>query len=379
VTNTEPSEPLAQTFDLSDWGWRVPTESSATESSATESSATESSAPESSAPHSLGRVIVQQRDLWLTISHDGELLADLRGRLRTGRSEDMPAVGDYVRLATRPAEGRATIHEVLPRRTCLQRKVAGNETRAQVIAANVDTVLIAVPLDHPVNERLVERQLVVVWESGAVPVIVGTKADADSNRATHLHQLAFGADVVTVSALVGEGLEALDPWLRHGETLAVIGPSGAGKSTLTNALLGANRMLTQDTRDADGKGRHTTTHRELVKLPGGAMLIDTPGMRELALWDADSDDGVAAVFDDIAALAAQCRFTDCQHQAEPDCAIRQALSDGSLDPNRLQSFRKLQRELAYVERQHDKRLESEERKKWAARSKAHRDSPMRRR
>jgi ribosome biogenesis GTPase / thiamine phosphate phosphatase len=364
---TSKGSSIVTDFALSDWGWR--------------------SAPNplsSTYPISVieARVIVQQRDLWMTISSAGELLADRRGRNRHQdrnhqNGDDAPAVipvvGDFVLLSPRRNEGRATIHQVLERRTVLQRKAAGKEVRPQVIAANIDTVLIAVPLDLNVNLRLVERQLVTVWESGATPVIVATKADVPGAAPERLVDAALGAEVVVVSASEKQGLERLNPWLRPTDTLAIIGPSGAGKSTLTNALLGLDHMSTQQTRDADGKGRHTTTHRELVKLPGGAMLIDTPGMRELGLWNGGSDDssGVAEVFDDVSDLMTRCRFHNCEHETEPGCAVRAAVEDGSLDVERLHSFHKLSRELAFVDRQHDKRLQSEERKKWAKKTQAY--------
>jgi ribosome biogenesis GTPase / thiamine phosphate phosphatase len=350
-------------FALSDWGWRAPVEIPS-----------QTADLPTSTDLIAARITVQQRDRWMTVSSAGELMADLRGRARMEDGQ-LPVVGDFVLLSPRPDEGRATIHHTLERRTMLQRKVAGREVRPQVIAANIDTVLIAVPLDLHVDLRLVERQLVTVWESGATPVVVATKADVSDANPDRLVSASLGAEVVIVSAQHNDGLSSLNPWLRPTDTLAIIGPSGAGKSTLTNALLGKDQMPTQQTRGVDGKGRHTTTHRELVMLPGGAMLIDTPGMRELGLWDGGqsktSDESVSEVFDDIATLISRCRFHNCEHGSEPGCAVREALDDGTLGVDRLDSYRKLSRELAFVERQHDKRLQSEERKKWAKKTQAY--------
>lgn len=313
------------------------------------------------------RVIVQQRERWLTVGPAGELQADIRGRLRRrgASSLDLPAVGDWVLISPRAGEGRATIQGVLPRRSALVRKVAGGVTEGQVVAANVDVVLVTVPLDTEINVRRVERQLTSVWESGATPVIVATKADRSITAdLTDLQVAAPGVEIVVMSALTGDNLEGLQPWLIAGTTLALLGPSGAGKSTLTNALLGEDRMATGGVREGDAKGRHTTSHRELVVLPGGAMLIDTPGLRELALWDAD--EGLADAFSDIEELAASCRFNDCAHLREPSCAVRQAIADGTLDAARLESWRKLGEELAHLARKQDARLAAEERRSFAA-------------
>ena len=312
------------------------------------------------------RVVVQQRGRWLTVGPAGELSADIRGRLRRRgvANIELPAVGDWVLVAPRPYEGRATIAAVLPRRSALVRKVAGQVTEAQVVAANVDVVLVTVPLDSDINVRRVERQLTSVWESGATPVIVATKSDRQGSRdISELQAAALGVEVIVLSALTGDGVAQLQPWLGAGTTLALLGPSGAGKSTLTNALLGEERMATGGVREGDAKGRHTTSHRELVVLPGGAMLIDTPGLRELALWDAD--EGLAATFTDIEELAAQCRFANCTHGNEPQCAIRAALADGTLDVVRLDAWRKLESELAHLARKQDVRSAAEEKRKLA--------------
>lgn len=320
------------------------------------------------------RVILHGRAGWTVSGPAGELLADLLGRFRRGTpSHDLPAVGDWVLISPRPGERRATIHVVLPRHSALLRKVAGITTEAQVVAANVDTVLVTVPLDVAPNPRLLERQLTVAWESGAVPVVVGTKTDrVGGNDALgtvddvleQLRAIAIGAEVIAISSATGDGIEQLDPWLAPGRTLVLLGPSGAGKSTLANRLVGEDRMATGGVRLSDSKGRHTTSHRELVVLPGGALLIDTPGLRELALWDAD--EGVTSTFTDVEEIAEQCHFNNCAHGNEPGCAVRIAMADGSLDPGRFASWEKLQRELAHLAVQKDALLKLQDRKKWSS-------------
>lgn len=298
------------------------------------------------------RIITQHRSEYIAADELGTFVATLAGRLRN--RGDIPAVGDWVAVA-----GRASIRGVVPRRTAFIRKAPGRETAPQVVAANIDVVFIVMP---SVNPRRLERYVAVGWESGAIPVVVLTKSDACTDVATAIAEaqsIAPGVDVIAVSAKTGEGLPALHAYLAPSQTVALLGASGAGKSTLVNALLGENRMATGDV-DTEGRGRHTTTHRELVQLPTGALLIDTPGMRELGLWS-DSD-GLAATFAEIETLAASCRFADCQHDTEPDCAVRSAIT-----PERLEHWRALQRELAHQatrldaqaqarEKSHDKML-----------------------
>ncbi len=317
------------------------------------------------------RVAVEGRGGWTVLGPAGALLADVRGRLRHRADPlQLPAVGDWVLVAPRPDEGRATIHAVLPRRSALVRKVAGTVTAPQVVAANVDTVLVIVPLDVAPNLRLLERQLALVWESGAVPVVVAAKTDLLGSGPELDHALdrlrgaALGADVTAVSSVTGDGVDALGRWLQAGTTLALLGRSGAGKSTLANRLLGEERLATGAVRAGDARGRHTTARREMVVLPSGALLIDTPGLRELALWD--GEDGVTATFRDLDDLAAACRFADCEHRTEPGCAVLAAVDAGSLDPERLAGWRKLQRELAHLARRRDAALAALERKRWAA-------------
>jgi ribosome biogenesis GTPase len=330
------------------------------------------------------RVVRADRDRLHLVTARGEAPWPARpsGKLRheAASAADLPAVGDWV-AATFPASrdgGDAVVHAVLPRRTCFTRKIAGRVADAQVAAANVDTVFLVAGLDGNFNPRRIERYLVAAAQSGAQPVIVLNKADlvlsrdsaAYAVRVSQVEEIAGGTPVHAVSALVGDGLDTLARWLAPGQTVALLGSSGVGKSTLVNALAGAVRQDTGPVREADSRGRHTTTHRELVALPGGAWLVDTPGMRELGLVggaDGDAADALAgASFADIEELARACRFTDCKHAGEPGCAIARALGDGTLDEDRYASWRKLAREMRAYAARHDKRVAAEEKAKWKA-------------
>ena len=291
-----------------------------------------------------GRVAVAHRDQYVVYGDTGELWCELTGRLRheAQGAADLPATGDWVVLRPRSGEARAVIHAVIPRRTCLSRKVAGATTRRQVVAANVDTVFLVSGLDGDFNPRRIERGLVLAWESGAAPVLVLNKADVCPDlpgRLAEAHDAAPGVPVHVLSCSRDEGIDALSVHLGRGQTVVLVGSSGVGKSTLTNRLLGVARQATREVRASDSRGRHTTTRRELIALPSGAWIIDTPGIRELQLWA--GDDSAATVFDDVAGLAAACRFTDCRHAGEPGCAVREAISSGRLDQERFASFEKL--------------------------------------
>jgi ribosome biogenesis GTPase len=315
-----------------------------------------------------GRVAVQHRGAYDVLTEHGELRCDVAGRLYDESSSpaDLPAVGDWVAVAARTDEGGGTVQAVLPRRTKFSRKTAWQAAEEQVLAANVDVVLIVTSLNEDMNLRRLERYLTLAWESGARPVFVLTKADLTEEvdaAVAEVESIAFGVPVVALSSITGAGLDLLRGHLPEGVTAALLGSSGVGKSTLVNTLIGEELLETREIRD-DGKGRHTTTRRELVQLPGGALVIDTPGMREIQLWVAD--DGLEEAFEDVTELFGHCRFSDCAHESEPGCAVKAAIADGTLSQERWESYLKLQREMAHLERRLDKRAAAEERKKWRA-------------
>jgi ribosome biogenesis GTPase / thiamine phosphate phosphatase len=311
------------------------------------------------------RVAAEHRGSYRIFTAAGETSATVPGKMTFDAitREELPAVGDWVAVEVVDAT-MAVIRSVLPRRTSFVRKVAGFQSEAQVLAANVDVVFIVDPFDRGPNLRRIERFLTVAWESGAMPVVVLTKSDLAIDLGEDLANViavAPAVDVYAVSSLTGDGIEELLHHLDGAPTIAALGPSGAGKSSLINALLGRDVMETKEVR-LDGKGRHTTTHRQLIPLPGGGAFIDTPGMRELQLYD--GDDGIDMSFSDIYALAEQCRFRNCSHEREPGCAVAAALRNGTLDESRYASYRKQLRELAAVARKKDKRLANEAAKKW---------------
>jgi ribosome biogenesis GTPase len=323
-----------------------------------------------------GRVAVQHRGAYDVYTEEGEVRAGLPGRLlhEAGDAADLPAVGDWAALHP-PAGAQSTIRAILARRTAFVRTVASDQHRVserQVVAANVDVVFLVSALVDDLNLRRLERYLVLAWESGAQPAIVLTKADLvdDVDAAVaEVESVAVAVPIHVVSNVTGEGVEELRPYFAGNRTVAALGSSGVGKSSLINRLSGREVAATNEVR-SDGRGRHTTTRRELLAVPGGGFFLDTPGMRELQLAEAPS--GVEEAFDDVGALAAQCRFVDCAHDTEPGCAVRDALEDGTLDRERYASYRKLQRELAALERKLDARARSEYRKKWRRFSKAQR-------
>lgn len=325
--------------------------------------------------HPVARVVCAHRDAYdLSVSLDTpSFRAVLPGawRRRETPPSALPGVGDFVHYSPAEGDGPARIEHVLPRRSLFQRRAAGGAEHAQVVAANVDTVLLVSGLDGDLNVRRLHRYLAQLHESGAAPVLVLNKADddlaAEIGRA-QLHALGGRWPVVAVSALHGRGLAALDPYLAAGRTLALVGSSGVGKSTLANRLAGRERQETGAVRDRDARGQHTTTRRELFALPGGALLLDTPGMRSLGLWDAET--GVDALFDDVTALAAECRFTDCQHDREPGCAVRAAIENGDVSPERAAEWAALRREAAFEARKADPALAAAHRRLWKSRTKA---------
>ena len=297
------------------------------------------------------RVAREDRHTYLLYSERGELRGELSGRMRHKSStrNDLPAVGDWVLINELAGTGRAIIRALLPRWSKFSRKVAQGHTEEQVVAANVDTVFLVSGLDSEFNTRRIERYLVLAWDSGATPVIVLNKADVCQRIdecLLEVEKVALGSPVLVVSAKESRGIDRLSAYLAVGKTVALLGSSGVGKSTLINALVGEERQGVKAIREGDGKGRHTTSMRELVLLPQGGMVIDNPGMREIQIWVEES--GLEDAFEDIEELASMCRFSDCQHHTEPGCAVKEALAEGSLEESRFRNYLKLKKELVYL-------------------------------
>lgn len=311
-----------------------------------------------------GRVLRVDRGVCTVLCAEGPVRASLGGGLLVSAARDaarLPCPGDWVLVRTWP-DRRLTVEVVLPRRTAVVRRTADKDSTGQVLAANIDAAAVIEPM-HPAPEvGRIERLLALAWESGAQPLVVLTKCDLVDDPvpvAAQVAEVAPGVEVLAVSAQRGTGLAGLRRWVAPGRTLALLGPSGAGKSTLVNALAGATVMTTQGVRGVDGKGRHTTTHRELILIPGGGAVLDTPGVRAVGLLDAAA--GLDRAFSDVTALVARCRFADCGHRGEPDCAVRDALASGELSHRRWESWQKLRREIAFETRRRNVRLAAEER------------------
>jgi ribosome biogenesis GTPase len=310
------------------------------------------------ANYRIGRVFLGSRGIYSLYTETGEAEVELSGTFRHAEAE-WPVVGDWVLFRERIVEA------VLPRRTRFSRKQAGAKTAEQVMAANCDVIFLVSGLDHNFNLRRIERGLVLAYESGAAPTIVLNKADlcADPAGAVLAAQaVAPGVPVIATSGVAHEGLGALAAVMRPGQTAALIGSSGVGKSTLINALLGHERQRVYDVRDTDSRGRHTTTHRELILLPEGWLIMDLPGLRELQLWA--GEEGIDRTFAEIAALAAECRFRDCRHEGEPGCAVADALAQDNLDPSRFRNFTKMRREVEHLEREQNTLARLEQKRRW---------------
>lgn len=323
------------------------------------------------------RVAQEHKHRYVVYCEKGQMQGEVSGKFRheAALREGFPAVGDWVAVGIRPGEQKAIIHAILPRRSCFSRKAVlsggmpdtGGRTEQQVLAANLDVVFLVSGLDGEFNLRRIERYLTIAWESGTTPVVVLNKADVCEDVKRHLREvtsIALGVSLHTVSAAKNQGLEVFQQYLSSGRTGAFLGSSGVGKSTIINALLGAERLRVTPVRDYDKKGRHTTSGRELFLLPWGGMVIDTPGMRELGLWN--DQDGLSRTFDDVEQLARECRFRDCRHQGEPGCAVKLAIEGGRLDAGRLVSYHKLKKELAHLTLRKDQRARLDGKKRWKA-------------
>ncbi|MDY7013378.1 MAG: ribosome small subunit-dependent GTPase A [Cyanobacteriota bacterium] len=315
----------------------------------------------------VGRVACIQKNAYLLQTEAGERWATLTGKLRylASRSADLPAIGDWAICNALEGEQRATIQGILPRKSRFSRQAAGKATGEQIVAANIDTVFLVAGLDGDFNVSRIERYLIQIWESGASPVILLNKADACEDieqREAEVAAIAIGVPLYVLSAAHNQGIEPLTPYLAPGKTVALVGSSGVGKSTLTNQLLGRPRQAVRSVRSGDSHGRHTTTYRELICLPSGGLLIDTPGMREFQLWQAN--EGLSATFAEIETLAAQCRFRNCQHESEPGCAVQQAIAEGTLSLKRWRNYQKLHRERQYASSKQDQQFYLAQKEKW---------------
>ncbi|MBP9212552.1 MAG: ribosome small subunit-dependent GTPase A [Bacteroidetes bacterium] len=301
----------------------------------------------------LARVIAEHKGRYAILVNNQERTAEITGKMmfEAVTRKDYPAVGDWVAVQMYDGESPCIIHRILPRTTTLSRKTSGKEMEEQIIAVNVDIVFIVQGLDHDFNLRRLERFLVVASQSGAAPVILLSKTDLHTPETMQevlqeVHAIAKSAPVIAYSAKTMQHLDVIKQFITTDVTVCFVGSSGAGKSTLINRLLGREKLATQEVRSEDSKGKHTTTHRELIHLPDGGCVIDTPGLREIGLWDADTS--IDTTFADIIDLGLQCRFTDCTHNEEPGCAVRAAIDDGSLDEGRYISFLKLQKEADFI-------------------------------
>jgi ribosome biogenesis GTPase len=323
--------------------------------------------------HAPGRVALEHNHVYRVVTSTGEVLAEAAGSLkyRAGGRHELPAVGDWVLLRLGAPGHRSQIRALLPRRSAFTRRAAGRETVEQVVAANINVVFIVFGLDSPLKLRAIERYLVVARRSGAMPVVALNKSDLHADVAEAVADATVSAGDVPVhatSAKDGSTLEALEQYLTEGRTVALLGPSGAGKSSLVNRLVGREVLPTGDVREWDARGRHTSVHRELVLRAEGGVIIDTPGMRELQLWD--TEDPMNDAFADIAILAESCRFRDCRHEAEPGCAVKQAVESGVLDAARYDHFVRLAREQAATEARREERGQLEAKRQARAGSKA---------
>ena len=318
------------------------------------------------------RINREDRGKYIAFGDPGEYTCELSGKCRfaAGGESLCPSVGDWVATSVYPEETKAVIHAVLPRKSAFTRKIAGQVTAEQAIAANIDTVFLVTGLDLNYNIRRIERYLTMAWNSGATPVVLLNKSDLcpeAASRKAEVESIALGVDVFTLSATANSGMEIIQQYVQPGKTVAFIGPSGVGKSTIINALLGSDRMETNEVSELNSQGKHTTTHRELMVLPGGGLVIDTPGMREMQVWG--DEEGLRQTFGDIDGLAADCKFRDCRHEEEPGCAVQKAIQSGTLDINRAESFFKLRAEFSHLAARQVMKASALEKKHWKGISK----------
>lgn len=313
----------------------------------------------------VGRISAEYRSYYDVITDIGEIKGEISGKLRyTAESKcDFPVVGDWVVINILD-DDLAIINDVLPRKSLFKRKAPGNKFEEQILASNIDYIFLVTSLNQNYNLRRIERYVTISWESGAIPVVILSKSDLCDDidsKIIEVESIAPGVDIHAISGITGEGVDNLRKYISEGDTICLLGSSGVGKSTLVNRLIGTEVMNTGIIRLEDGRGKHTTTHRQMISVPEGGLIIDTPGIREIALWD--GSEGIEETFKDVENLSLQCKFSDCKHKTEPGCAVLKAISEGILSSDRLESYKKLQREIQYMERKQNKKLQIEEKKK----------------